>query len=258
MSSNLNVALFQLDLIWESPKENLKKVSNFIDSLSNDIDLIVLPEMFTTGFTMNPYNSAELMAGNTIGWLQNKAIEKQIAIVGSLVIGDGENYFNRLVFVHPKGKIATYDKRHLFTYGGEDKVYNSGNERLIVDYKGWKICPMICYDLRFPVWSRNDVDYDLLIYVANWPKPRISAWDTLLNARAIENMCYTIGVNRVGVDGNSLEYIGHSQTIDMLGKQLNFSVNDEIVSVIKMEKEKLNSAREKFRFLDDKDSFKIL
>lgn len=258
MSSNLNVVLFQLDLIWESPKENLKKVSSFIDSLSNDIDLIVLPEMFTTGFTMNPHNSDEFIAGDSIKWMQNKAIERHIAIIGSIVIEEEKNYFNRLVFVHTNGKIETYDKRHLFTYGGEDKVYSLGKERLIVDYKGWKICPMICYDLRFPVWSRNDVDYDILIYVANWPKPRIDAWDALLKARAIENMCYTIGVNRVGVDGNNLEYIGHSQTIDMLGNQLNFSMNDEIVSEIQLEKEKLNSAREKFRFLDDRDSFKIL
>jgi len=183
--------------------------------------------------------------------------EKNIAIVGSLIIKENGNYYNRLVFAHPNGKIDTYDKRHLFTYGGEDKVYTSGNKRLIVAYKGWKICPMTCYDLRFPVWSRNNDAYDVLLYIANWPKPRISAWDTLLKARAIENMCYTIGVNRVGIDGNKLEYIGHSQAIDMLGKEVITSEEKEAIFEIYFDKNLLTKTRNKFQFLNDKDSFSI-
>ena len=207
---------------------------------------------------MNPEKLSETMEGFSVSWMREKAIKKEIAIVGSLIIEENGNYYNRLIFTKPNGEIHTYDKCHLFTYGGEDKVYSSGNERLIVDYKGWKICPMICYDLRFPVWTRNSDTYDVLIFVANWPKPRISAWDTLLKARAIENMCYTIGVNRVGVDGNNLEYIGHSQVIDMLGNELNAIDNEkEVVFKVSLDKSTLMESRNKFRFLNDKDSFSI-
>lgn len=258
MSDKLKIALFQSDLIWENIHENINQFDEKINEISSDIDLVILPEMFSTGFSMNPTILFETMNGDSVSWMKNTALKNQVAITGSLIIKEGDNYYNRLFFVYPNGTIETYDKRHLFTYGGEDKVYSSGNERLILDYKGWKFCPLICYDLRFPVWSRNDVDYDVLIYVANWPKPRTFAWDTLLKARSIENMCYTVGVNRVGVDGNNLEYIGHSQVVDMLGNELIDSDNEkEDIYIVTLEKRKLIENRNRFRFLNDKDSFSI-
>jgi len=257
MNIKLNIAIIQSDIIWENPVENRRNFTKKITKISFSSDVIVLPEMFTTGFSMSPAKLAETMDGKTVNWMKNLSKEKNIAIVGSLIIKENEKYFNRLIFTHPNGKINYYDKRHLFTYGGEDKVYSSGNKRLIVDYKGWKICPMICYDLRFPVWSRNNDDYDVLIYVANWPKPRISAWNTLLKARAIENMCYMIGVNRVGVDGNKLEYIGYSQAIDILGNELITSEEREAIFEISCDKKELTATRNKFQFLNDKDSFSI-
>ena len=258
MQENLNIALIQSNLVWENPAENRRVFTEKIIALSSIIDIVVLPEMFTTGFSMNPDKHAESMSGETVLWMQKIANENQIAIVGSIIIKENNKYFNRLIFVHPNGKIDVYDKRHLFTYGGEDKAYSSGNKRLIVKYKDWKICPMICYDLRFPVWSRNDLGYDILIYVANWPKPRISAWNTLLKARAIENMSYTIGLNRIGIDGNKLEYSGHSQGFDMLGKELISSENkSEYVFEITLDKDILIETRNRFQFLKDKDSFTI-
>ena len=256
MKDELNIAIIQSDLVWENPKENRRVFSKKIASVSSTTDIVVLPEMFTTGFSMKPENYAESMNGETVLWMQKLAKVQQIAIVVSLVIKEDGKYYNRLIFAHPNGKIETYDKRHLFTYGGEDRVYTAGNKRLIVEYKGWEICPMICYDLRFPVWSRNNDDYDILIYVANWPKARISAWDTLLKARAIENMCYTIGLNRIGIDGNKLEYIGHSQCLDSLGKELITKENESIFEIT-LDKNKLVETRSKFRFLNDKDSFSI-
>ena len=258
MTDILNIALVQADMVWENIQENLNYFDKRIDVISSNVDLVILPEMFSTGFSMNPEKLSESMEGISVSWMKETAIKQHIAIVGSLIIKESKNYYNRLVFALPNGEVHTYDKRHLFTYGGEDKVYESGNEILIVKYKGWKICPMICYDLRFPVWSRNSDEYDVLIFVANWPKPRISAWDTLLKARAIENMCYTIGVNRVGVDGNNLEYIGHSQVIDMLGNELIHIDNEkESVFEVSIDKNKLIKSRNRFGFLNDKDSFSI-
>jgi predicted amidohydrolase len=258
MKDILNIALIQANLEWENKQANINYFNKKVDEISSNIDLVMLPEMFSTGFSMNPTGLFETMDGVSISWMKETALKRQIAIVGSLIIKEGENYFNRLIFTHPNGEIQTYDKRHLFTYGGEDKVYSSGNERLILEYLGWKICPLICYDLRFPVWSRNDVEYDILMYVANWPKARVYAWETLLKARAIENMCYTIGVNRVGVDGNNLEYIGHSQVLDMLGKELiDSGIEKETVFEVSLDKTKLIESRSRFRFLNDKDSFSI-
>ena len=196
----MKIAIFQTKLVWEAPKENRNLIQEYIDSCEDNFDLIVLPEMFTSGFTMNPEAVAESMNGDTIQWLQLNAKNRNCAIVGSLVIEENGNYFNRLVFVFPSGKIEHYDKRHLFTLAGEEKVYKRGEEKLIVEYNGWRICPLVCYDLRFPVFSRNVENYDLLIYVANWPKPRINAWNALLKARAIENISYALGVNRIGFD----------------------------------------------------------
>lgn len=258
MNDTLKIALFQTDIVWENIDANLDQLDTKVANMSDDVELLIFPEMFATGFSMNPSQNFETMEGKVVKWMQNVSKKHQVATVGSVIIKEDHNFYNRLVFSHPSGELEYYDKRHLFTYGGEDKEYSQGNKRLILDYKGWKICPLICYDLRFPVWSRNDQDFDLLIFIANWPKPRISAWDTLLQARAIENMCYSIGVNRVGVDGNKLEYVGHSQVNDMLGKSLVKSIGKEDVIELVIDKTALKNAREKFRFLNDKDEFKIL
>ena len=223
-----------------------------------EVDLIVLPEMFVSGFTMNPKAVAETMNGETIAWLQHLAKAKDCAITGSLVIEENRKYYNRLVFVYPNGELKTYDKRHLFTLAGEDKVYTAGKEKLIIEYKEFRICPLICYDLRFPVFARNVEDYDVLLYVANWPKPRINAWDILLKARAVENMSYAIGVNRIGKDENELEYVGHSQAVDFLGNYLLEPQETDGVFIVELDKEKLLETRSKLAFLEDKDQFRLL
>ena len=253
----MKIALFQAPLVWENPIANRKYFEAKIKALAENVDLIVLPEMFTSGFTMNPKAVAETMQGDTIVWLKNLAKAKNAAITGSLVMEENGHFFNRLVFVFPSGAIQKYDKKHLFTLAGEDKIYTAGTEKLIVDYMGFKICPLICYDLRFPVFARNTEDYDVLIYVANWPKIRINAWDSLLKARAIENMCYTIGVNRIGEDANQHEYIGHSQVIDFLG---NYDIEPqeiEDIFITTLDKKKLLETRQKFGFLNDRDAFKL-
>ncbi len=254
----MKTALIQTSLFWENPNKNRVYITEKINSISQYVDLIVLPEMFTSGFTMNPRTAAETMKGETISWLKEIAKTKNCAITGSLVIEENGNYYNRLVFVFPSGEIYHYDKRHLFTLAGEDKVYTSGKDKLIVDYKGFKICPLICYDLRFPVFSRNVEDYDVLIYVANWPKPRVNAWDILLKARAVENMSYVIGVNRIGVDENNLEYVGHSQAIDFLGNFIQEPHQTEEIFIVELNKEQLLETRKKLAFLNDKDEFTLL
>lgn len=253
----MKTALIQSAIIWENPEANRNYFEQKINTISESIDLIVLPEMFTTGFTMNPETVAETMDGKTMGWLQSLAKAKKTAITGSLIIADNNNFYNRLVFVFPSGEIQFYDKRHLFTLAGEDKVYTSGTQKLIVDYLGWRICPLVCYDLRFPVFARNVENYDLLLYVANWPKPRINAWDILIKARSVENMCYTIGVNRNGVDNANLEYVGHSQAVDFLGNYILEPQEAEGVFIVEFDKEKMNNARNKLGFLNDRDSFEI-
>lgn len=258
MSNEITVSAIQTSLVWENKKENLKNFEDKISTLSTSTDLIVLPEMFSTGFTMNPKNVAENMNDESVTWMKNIATKNNIAIVGSLVIEESNNYYNRCVFVHPNGTIETYDKRHAFTLAGEDKEYTSGDEKLIVDFKGWKICTLICYDLRFPVWSRNVEGYDLLIYMANWPKPRINAWDALLKARAIENMSYVVGVNRIGVDENEYVYSGHSKMIDSLGNVLiDLEENEEGIITATFSKSTQNEVRKKLNFLNDKDKFTI-
>ena len=258
MTCELHIVGIQADLVWENPKENLTYFEEKIKDLSKETDLVVLPEMFTTGFTMHPENVAETMDGNTVSWMKRMASKRQIAITGSLVIEDDKNYYNRLVFVHPSGEIETYNKRHSFTLAGEDKVYTSGNKKLIVDYKGWRICPLICYDLRFPAWSRNTENYDLLIYMANWPVKRIKAWDMLLKARAIENMSYTIGVNRTGKDANEYDYSGNSLIVDYLGEELSkLNKNEAGIIMATLAKTDQDKIRENLGFLNDKDSFTI-
>ena len=257
--NTLNISLLQADLSWENPQENLSFFSSQIEQINNDVDLIVLPEMFTTGFSMNASELAEEVNGTTVNWMKDIAKTKNSAVVGSVIITEENQYYNRLFFVFPSGEFEYYDKKHTFTLAKEHETYSSGTEKLLVEYKGWKICPLICYDLRFPVWARNLEDYDLLLYVASWPEKRISAWDALLKARAIENMSYTIGVNRIGKDGNDYAYVGHSIIVDCLGEALSQEKNEaaEIISV-QINKNTQEEVRNKLGFLKDRDKFSIL
>ena len=256
MKKELKIALIQSPIIWEQPAMNRGIFASKIDNVNDDVDLIVLPEMFTSGFTMSPDNLDVAQGEITVKWMQEMAYKKNAAIVGSIVYSENGLHYNRLFFVTPVGEVKYYDKRHTFTLAGENEKYLAGKQHLIVDYKGFKINLMICYDLRFPVWSRNTVDYDVLLYVANWPKPRIEAWDTLLKARAIENMCYCIGVNRVGMDEKGLEYVGHSAIYDSLGQQLVFSEKEEILEV-SLDKSHISQTRDKLKFLQDRDRFTL-
>lgn len=255
---HLKIAMLQADLVWQNAEQNRKNFSKKINEIKEQVDLIILPEMFTTGFSMQPQKIADTMHGKTVVWMRKIASEKDTAIAGSVIIFENNSFFNRFLFVHPSGEINFYDKRHLFTLAGEDKVYESGKEKLIVNYKGWKICPLVCYDLRFPVWARNAEDYNLLIYVANWPKIRIAAWDALLKARAIENMSYAIGLNRVGIDANNYEYNGHSAVYDCLGEQVaETQENKEETVVFTLDKNHSAEIRNKLGFLNDRDTFVI-
>ena len=258
MKSPLKITLLQSELHWEDRTANLHAFTKKIEKLEpGTTDLIILPEMFTTGFSMNTSELAEPMGGPTSQWMQKIAQEKQTAICGSVIINENGVAYNRLLWVFPDARILTYDKRHCFTLAGEQEHFEAGTQRLIVDYKGWKICPLICYDLRFPVWSRNTEAYDLLLYVANWPNRRSQAWKSLLLARAIENQSYTIGVNRVGLDENGLEYSGDSAVIDFGGKVLYQVSEVEDVFTIALDLEKQESFRKKLAFLADQDAFTI-
>lgn len=258
MANTLKIALIQSHLVWENPKQNRDNFTKKINNISEAIDIIILPEMFTTGFTMAAEKVAESMDGDTVNWMKQMAKNTNAAITGSLVINEDGAYYNRLLFVEPSGYISTYDKRHTFTLVGEDKVYTAGKEKVIFIYKNWTICPLICYDLRFPVWARNVADYDVLLYVANWPKPRINAWDILLKARAIENMSYCIGVNRVGKDGLKSTYSGHSACYDVLGHTMTaFKEGEENTQIVTLDKNHITAYRNKLKFLDDRDTFSI-
>lgn len=258
MLQTLKIAIIQSNLIWEDPTANRIFFCNTINEIKEQVDLLILPEMFSTGFTMNPIEVAETMQGETIQWMQTIAKSTKAAILGSLIIKEKDRFYNRLVFVYPTGELVKYDKKHLFTLAGEDKVYTAGNDKVIIEYNGYKICPLICYDLRFPVFSRNVEDFDLLIYVANWPKTRINAWDILLKARAIENQCFVIGVNRIGTDNNQLDYIGHSQAVDFLGNSILEPQENEGVFILTINKNELLSTRKKLDFLSDRDAFTLL
>ena len=258
MSENLNIAFIQADLKWEDANANRKLFSEAIKKISDDVELIILPEMFTTGFSMNAAELAENTDAETLSWMREHARAKSSAITGSVIISDNGNYYNRLFFVFPDGSYKLYDKRHTFTLAKEDETYTAGKDRLIIDYKGWKICPLICYDLRFPVFSRNTVDYDLLIYVANWPKKRVNAWDALLKARAIENMSYCVGLNRTGEDGDGYIYNGHSAVYDPLGKEITPLNREEVFTEeISLDKNYLQEVRSKLKFLQDRDKFSL-
>ncbi len=254
----MKVLIVQTTLHWEQPEINRAHIANLISEKASEADLVVLPEMFTSGFTMNPKLVAETMQGDTIKWMRKLSQQYQTAITGSLVILENGHYYNRLVFVHPNGDIDQYDKRHTFTLAREHENYTAGTQQVIINYMGWRICPLICYDLRFPVWSRNTQNYDILLYVANWPEPRVNAWDALLKARAIENMAYCIGVNRVGKDGNDHNYVGHSGVYDVLGHKIDkLILESENVALVTLEKEHVQSTRAKLRFLDDRDGFEF-
>lgn len=258
IKENIHIALLQLDLVWESPALNLAKVGQFLDQLPKGTDVVFLPEMFTTGFTMKVSEFAESVDGETIRWLKKRSRDHQVALCGSLIIEEAGLYFNRLVFVEPSGEMRLYDKRHLFTMGDEGKYFNRGTERLIVQYKGWRICPLICYDLRFPVWSRNRNEYDLLVYVANWPQSREDVWNTLLKARALENQTYVAGVNRVGVDGQMISYSGNSRIISPKGHYLaEKPQNEEAIIAAELSLSELIKFRSAFPVLDDADTFYI-
>ncbi len=215
--------------------------------------------MFPTGFSMNAKKLAEEPEGETFSWMKKTAKKKQAAITGSVIVAENQKYYNRLYFVFPDGRYETYDKKHLFSYAEEHKTFSPGNKKIILEFKGWKICPLICYDLRFPVWSRNVEEYDLLIYVAYWPHVRIPAWDALLRARAVENMCYSVGVNGIGTDGNGHTYSGHSAIYGPLGNLLSTEdYEKELSETISLNKTELMDIRQKMAFLEDRDSFKII
>jgi omega-amidase len=244
-------------LVWENKKTNLTQIEEQISSLQDGIDIIVLPEMFNTGFTMNPAPFAEKMDGDTLKWMRELSEKKNAVITGSIIISEGDGYYNRLIWMLPNGSFSKYDKKHLFSLAGEDNYYKSGTQKLIVEYKGWKICPMVCYDLRFPVWLRNTENYDCLIVVANWPERRIFHWEQLLIARAIENQSYVIGVNRVGHDGNDFYYNGNSMVVDPMGKIMVKLVDMSTEYIAKLSYDKINKIRTDLPFLNDRDQFVI-
>ncbi len=257
MQTKLSLKALQIPLFWEDSVRNRSQIEKlFLDI--KEADIVLLPEMFTTGFTMNATSVAETMEGPSIQWMQLWAKQMQCVLGGSLVIKEGTSIFNRFVMVDAHGVLAHYDKRHTFTLAGEDKAYTSGTNSGLFEFKGWKICLRICYDLRFPVWSRNTENYDLLIYVANWPAPRIKAWDILLQARAIENMSYVVGVNRIGTDEKGLNYSGHSGIYDALGTPLGTTQeNKEEILNATVDYSELQELRKQLRFLEDRDNFDL-
>ena len=246
----MKITTIQHNIIWEDKETNLKNLSEKINPIQSDV--VILPEMFTTGFTMNPKPFAETMTGITVQWMKEISITKDLAICGSIIIEEEGKYFNRFIWVNPDGTIYHYDKKHLFL--NEDQNYTPGDKKLIIEYRGWKICPLICYDLRFPVWSRNVEDYDILIYVANWPDKRKLAWRSLLVARAIENQCYVIGVNRVG-EGSGLVYSGGTSLINAQGEVQYTNSHVEEVFTTTLSKYDLDKIKAQLPFLDDRDSF---
>lgn len=254
---NLRVSIVQANLHWEDKAANLDAFDRRLAPLTGLTDLIVLPEMFTTGFSMNPAPLAEPTDGPTLEWMAQQASATGAVITGSFIAQVENRYYNRLVWMQPDGVYATYDKRHLFTLAGEHRHYAPGNNRLVVEWKGWKILPLICYDLRFPVWSRNTVGYDLLLYVANFPERRNHAWKSLLLARAVENQSYTIGVNRVGADGHDVYHSGDSMLVDYQGQILYQLSHHEGVFTTSLARNLQLNFREKFNFLADQDEFLI-
>lgn len=257
MKNHLRVSLLQSALHWEQKQANLDRFSMRLHKLAGQTDLVLLPEMFSTGFTMNAAALAETMTGPTLSWMARQAETTGAAIAGSFIATENGRYFNRLVFMQPDGNFHTYDKRHLFTLAGEHEHFTPGASREIMVWQGWKILPQICYDLRFPVWSRNTDHYDLLLYVANWPDRRGFHWRSLLTARAIENQVYTLGLNITGTDGNGLEYAGDSAITDYSGHTLvRVSRLEETLNAT-LDLESQQAYRQKLGFLRDRDRFEV-
>ena len=274
--TTLTITTIQSNLHWENKEANMQMFADKILSIKEKTEIVVLPEMFSTGFNVRPEKLAETMNGNTVNWMKEIAAKKKVILTGSLIIKEAanasapdgqEHYFNRLIWMLPNGQCGIYDKRHRFAFAGEDQHYTAGNKRLIASVNGWRINLLVCYDLRFPVWSRQSFprgksvtgsEYDVLVFVANWPEKRSNAWKTLLKARAIENQCYVVGVNRVGNDGNGNYYSGDSMIIDPLGEIMYHKNDEEDIFTTTLTKEHLDSVREKFPFWKDADNFKIL
>ena len=266
--SALTFTLIQTALYWEDKKANLQMLEGKISGIREKTQVVILPEMFSTGFSMKPEPLAETMEGETVNWMRRVAAEKKIILTGSVIIEEEGCYYNRSIWMLPNGQYGYYNKRHLFAFAGEDRQYTGGGDRFIASANGLKLNLMVCYDLRFPVWARQQFtttpegeagfEYDVLIYVANWPERRSIAWKTLLQARAIENQCYVIGVNRVGNDGNGIYHSGDSMVVSPLGEVLYHKAHDEDVFTITLAKEELEEVRRKFPFWRDADAFQIL
>jgi omega-amidase len=278
--STLTITTIQSDLVWEDKAANLQRFGDKILGIREKTQVVVLPEMFSTGFSMRPELLSEKMEGPTVDWMKQIASSRKIILTGSVIIEEGGQYFNRLIWMLPNGQYGYYDKRHRFAYAGEDEHYTAGQKRLIASVNGWRINLLVCYDLRFPVWSRQmpqapvqegqsgpggdpkqadnpSLEYDLLIYVANWPERRSLAWKTLLQARAIENQSYVVGVNRVGVDGNNINHSGDSMIIDPLGEVINHDQGEEAIFTYTFQKDKIEEIRSRFPFWKDGDLFTI-
>ena len=253
----LSLTLVQTPLHWQKKEDNFKLFENLLSEVEHT-DLILLPEMFSTGFSMNPEDLWDEPKGKSLEWLRALAGRKSAAISGSVIVKDKGKYYNRLYFVEPNGDYRCYDKKHLFTLAGEEKVYSAGSEQLILEYQGWKLMPLICYDLRFPVWCRNTANVDLQYFVANWPERRSEAWKSLLKSRAIENMCFVAGVNRVGEDGNGVDHSGDSGVYDELGNLiLELTPYRQRVESVTISRKRMLESRQRFRFLDDRDEFRL-
>jgi omega-amidase len=258
-SEQLHITLIQPHIVWEDIPANLQQYEQMITGIVGPKHIVALPEMFSTGFSMAPERLAEPMDGRSVSWMADMAVKHRCILTGSLIIEEDGKYYNRILWVQPDGVIGTYDKRHLFAYAHEDQHYTPGQTRTIARVNGWRINLQICYDLRFPVWARNQGDeYDALLYVANWPEARSLAWRTLLQARAIENQCYVIGVNRVGIDGKGFNYIGESSVFGPLGEQVSQQANDVTSHTATLQKEVLQNVRAKLPFLNDADKFMVL
>jgi predicted amidohydrolase len=256
MLDPLNVTLVQACLQWRDPERNRAQLEQMMRAAGTS-GLFVLPETFTTGFLGDTDGTAETMEGPTVAWMLGLAAELDAAVCGSAVIRDGAGLRNRFLLATPSGAVHHYDKRHLFSYAGEDKRFTAGLERVVFEYRGWRICPQICYDLRFPVWCRSRGDYDLLLFVANWPSPRVAAWDALLRARAIENQCWVVAVNRVGEDGNGVSYPGHSAIYDPMGDAAIAPWAGEGCRGADLSLEQVRAVRKRFPFADEADGFEI-
>ena len=257
--NNLKITVLQVYLFWENIDRNLENIETRLSGMREQTDLVILPEMFSTGFSMNAAKLAEPMNGKTMAWMVKIAKQNKCVVTGSIIIKENDKYFNRLIWMQPDGVYKCYDKRHLFAMGSEHETYTAGNKKLIVELNGWKICPMICYDLRFPVWLRNvNAEYDLLLIVANWPEKRIAHWRSLINARAIENQAYVIGVNRVGHDGNEIYHTGDSTCVDPNGNVVYHKREEEDRYTLTIFGQEVTKTRVSLPFLKDADQFQII